>query len=218
MLAEQLEICRQLTNALLSERREVHDLTGRGIGLYEQQGHITLWKQTRPEMMLNKVNAQALQSVARQVDRSFQGFFRRVRNGEKPGYPRFKGEGRYAALVFPQVPRGCRFDAEGRLYVDKVGHIKIKPHRALGNNPRTASIRRTPTGKWFVFFACDEPSRTRPTLSGPVVGIDLGIDTFLATSDGNTIANPRFLDRDLKEMASTKRKLDRAPSGRRNDH
>ena len=83
-------------------------------------------------------------------------FFRRLKAGENPGYPRFRGQGRYDSLAYPQWENGVRLSASGkRLLLSKVGDVKMVFHRSLEGTPKTATIRRTATGKWCVTISCD---------------------------------------------------------------
>jgi putative transposase len=134
-----------------------------------------------------------LQNVAVRIDLAFQAFFRRVRTGELPGYPRFRGTGRYASITYPQVPVGCKLNAETkRLRLHGVGEVKILLHRSMQGTPKTATITRSSTGKWYVCFscACAEPAPLPAT--GRLVGIDVGLKTFTTLSTGDEVSNPRF--------------------------
>ena len=148
-------------------------------------------KAERPQ--LAGVQSQVLQNVVVRIDLAFQAFFRRCAAGEALGYPRFRGKGRYDSLTFPQVPVGCKLDAEvKRLRVMNVGLVKVVLHRPLKGTPKTATIRRSSTGKWYVSFSC-ECAEPAPLLeSGQQVGIDVGLKTFATLSTGDEIANPRF--------------------------
>jgi putative transposase len=135
LLSQQLEECRWLYNHLLAERREGWEQRQELVRLYDQQATLPAFKATRPA--LAGVHSQVLQNAAVRLDLAFQAFFRRVRTGETPGYPRFRGQGRYDSLTFPQVPVGCRLDAEEqRLRIAKVGQVKILLHRPLEGAPR----------------------------------------------------------------------------------
>jgi len=138
-------------------------------------------------------------------------FFRRVKAGEKPGYPRFKGKGWYDSITFPQVPSGCRLK-DGRLSVSKVGHIKIVMHREMCGKPKTATIRRSSTGKWYVTFSCEVEPQLLPA-SDKAVGIDVGLHTFAMLPDGTLIENPRFFREEEKALANAQRKLNKAAKG-----
>src|SRR5579871_1525087 len=127
-LCQTLETCRGVYNSLLHQRKHDYELFGRSPSCSEQQKQLPLWKQTHPE--LREVNAQVLQNVAVRVDLAFTAFFRRVKAGENPGYPRFKGKGQYDSLTYPQVGEhgGAHLADEG-LYLSKLGILKIVLHR-----------------------------------------------------------------------------------------
>src|SRR5690348_2860402 len=109
LLEQQLEECRWLYNHLLAKRRDAWEQRQESLRLYDQQATLPTLKAERPT--LAGVQSQVLQNVAVRIDLAFQAFFRRCKAGEeKPGYPRFRGQGRYDSITFPQVPVGCRLE------------------------------------------------------------------------------------------------------------
>ena len=108
-------------------------------------------------------------------------------------------------MTFPQIPVGCALDAEAkRLVVSKVGRIKVELHRSLEGMPKTATIRHTATGKWFVTFICAwEPTPQPPT--GQEVGLDVGLKVFAMPSQGREIENPRFFCKEERALAKVQR-------------
>ena len=210
---QQVEECRWLYNHLLAERREAWEQRQESVRLYDQHATLPALKAERPTLAM--VQSQALQNVAVRLDLAFQAFFRRLKAGEQePGYPRFRGEGRYDSFTFPQVPVGCKLDADARrLRVMNVGLVKIILHRPLEGTPKTATIRRTSTGKWSVTFSCEcaEPSPLPKT--GRPVGIDVGLTTFATLSTGQEIANPRFFRQEEQALAKAHRRLATAEKG-----
>ncbi|HEY8323096.1 MAG TPA: transposase [Ktedonobacterales bacterium] len=212
LLDQQLEECRWLYNHLLAERRDAWEARHESCRLYDQQATLPTLKTERPS--LASVQSQVLQNVAVRIDLAFQAFFRRVKAGETPGYPRFRGKGRYDSLTFPQVPVGCRLDGEDkRLRIANVGLVKIILHRPLEGTPKTATISRSSTGKWYVCFSCEcaEPAPL-PATDQPV-GIDVGLKTFATLSDGQEIANPRFFRAEERALAKAQRRLAKAEQG-----
>src|SRR5262245_13396044 len=155
LLEQQLEACRWLYNHLLAERRDAWEQRHESVRLYDQHATLPALKAERPS--LSGVQSQVLQNVAVRIDLAFQAFFRRGRDGEEhPGYPRFRGKGRYDSLTFPQVPVGCKLDMESkRLRIMNVGLVKVILHRPLAGAPKTATIQRSSTGKWYVCFSCE---------------------------------------------------------------
>jgi putative transposase len=212
LLDQQLEECRWLYNHLLAERRDAWEQRQESLRYYDQAISLPALKAERPT--LASVQSQVLQNVAVRLDLAFQAFFRRVKAGETPGYPRFRGKGRYDSLTFPQVPVGCRLDGDaGRVRLHGVGHVKIVLHRPLEGTPKTATIRRSGTGKWSVTFSCvcAEPAPLPAT--GHHVGVDVGLKTFATLSTRQEIANPRFFRQEEKALAKAQRRLSKAEQG-----
>jgi putative transposase len=154
--------------------------------------------------------------VLKRVTLAFDAFFRRLENGETPGYPRFKARFRYDSMTFKQF--GNSFSIEesarknrGALVLAKLGHVKMVVHRPLKGVPKTAIVKRIPTGKWFVSIACEDVPKEAGPCSDKEVGIDVGLKTFAYLSDGTTIENPRFFRREETNLAKAQRKRDKAP-------
>src|ERR1700730_1597333 len=107
-LNETLEECRWLYNHLLESRKIAFEQEGKELSCYEQQATYPILKERRPT--LNTVHSQVLQNVAVRIDLAFKAFFRRCKAGEEPGYPRFRGKGRYDSFTYPQS--GFKIDSE----------------------------------------------------------------------------------------------------------
>jgi putative transposase len=209
LLEQQLEECRWLYNRLLAERRDAWEQRQESVRLYDQHATLPALKVERPS--LAGVQSQVLQNVAVRIDLAFKAFFRRCTAGAAPGYPRFRGKGRYDSLTFPQVPVGCKLDVEAkRLRVMNIGVVKIVLHRPLEGIPKIATIRRSSTGKWYASFSCEcaEPSPLPET--GQQVGIDVGLKTFATLSTGDEVANPRFFRHAELALAKAQRRLAKA--------
>ncbi len=212
LLDQQLEECRWLYNHLLAERRDAWEQRQASLRLYDQQATLPDLKSARPA--LANVQSQVLQNVAVRIDLAFQAFFRRVRTDETPGYPRFRGWGRYASITYPQVPVGCKLDTDTkRLRLHGVGEVKIILHRPIEGTPKTATISRGSTGKWYVCFSCECAEPVPLPETGQLVGIDVGLKTFATLSDGQEIANPRFFRGEEQALAKVQRRLSKEEKG-----
>jgi putative transposase len=174
------------------------------VDYYEQKAELPgLKADLRPG--LKQVHSQVVQDVALRLKKALDAFYRRQKAGETPGYPRFRGKGRYDSLTYPQWDNGVTLSASGkRLLLSKVGEVKIILHRSLEGTPKTATIRRTATGKWYVTISCEWNPAPLPA-TGQAVGIDVGLTTFATCSDGQTIANPRFFRREERSLARAQR-------------
>jgi putative transposase len=209
LLEQQLEECRWLYNHLLARRRNAWEQQQESLRYYDQATSLPALKAERPT--LASVQSQVLQNVAVRLDLAFQAFFRRLKAGGPPGYPRFRGKGRYDSLTFPQVPVGCKLEADERhLRITNVGYIKILLHRPLDGAPKTATIRRSSTGKWYASFSCDCVELPPLPATGEQVGIDVGLKVFAALSTGDVIANPRFFRAEEHALAKAQRRLSKA--------
>jgi putative transposase len=197
VLQEQLALCAELYNAALQERRDAWRMCGKSITFTQQSAQLPHIKQVRPEY--EGIYSQVLQDVLHRVDKAFQAFFRRVKAGQTPGYPRFKSRSRYGSLTYPQF--GFGLDEQGKLSLAKVGHLKLVMHRPFKGIVKTATITQSATGKWYVSFSCDEVEPDILPPSELQVGLDVGLSTFAYLSTGEQIENPRFFRVEEKSLA-----------------
>ena len=209
ILERQLELCRQVYNDTLAYRKNAWEKEQRTVKRFETQDRLPQLKVDRPEF--KEIHSLTLQNVVLRVELAFKAFFRRIKAGENPGYPRFKGKGRYDSITYPQSGFGLDY---GKLHLSKIGDIKIKLHRSLEGKIKTCTIRRMPTGKWYACFSVDMGDvQLPPWKDGSVVGIDVGLESFATLSNGEKIANPRFFRVEEKALAKAQRKLSKAPKG-----
>jgi len=220
-LNETLAVCRLVYNSLLHERTALHEQGLKSPTYYTQAPAITRWKKDHAE--LKTVHSQVLQNVAIRVELAFQAFFRRVKEnkskqGETPGYPRLKGKGQYDSITYP----GSGFKiGESSVWLSLFGkqvQVKAKLHRPVVGTVKTCTVRRygsnPKSSKWFVCFSVikslveqeDNPLST----CAEAVGLDAGLNSFLALSNGEGdnffVDNPRFFRRDEKALAKAGRK------------
>jgi len=157
------------------------------------------------------VDAQVLQGVLERLDKAYQGFFRRVRNGDgKVGFPRFKGRDRYDSFTLKQ--HGWKVDGK-YLFVRNVGRFKLKLSRQIAGDIKTVTIYRGTTGKWYVCFSCDNVPERVLEKSASSIGIDVGIKSFLVDSEGNKVDNPKYFRQSEKLLRRRQRRLCRRVKG-----
>ncbi len=180
--------CRALYNAALEERKTAWERCHLSVNYYEQKAELPDLKVACPEFA--EVNAQVLQDVILRMDRAFQAFFRRLKAGEAPGYPRFQGRGHYNSFTYPQYGGGVTLDG-GILSLSKIGRIPVRVHRQLEGIPKTATISREADG-WYACFSCVEVPAEPLPLTGKETGIDVGLRALLITADGEIMETPRY--------------------------
>lgn len=200
--------CRELYNAGLAERKEAYRMAGKSISYYEQKRDLPEIKQVLREEYQH-IHSQVLQDVLLRLDRAFKAFFRRIANGEKPGYPRFQGRNRYNSFTYPQ---GGYSLSEKRVTLSKIGSIKIRLHRPLDGTIKTCTIKYE-AGQWYAVFSCECETPQPLPPSSEEVGIDLGILHFAALSDRTFIDNPRYYRKAEKTLARRQQVKDRRKKG-----
>lgn len=206
-MQKSLDACRWVYNKTLDVRKESWEQRQENVSRYDTIKMIPVWKKDNP--FLTDAFSQCLQEACTRVDLAFKHFFRRVKAGDKPGYPRFKGKGWYKSFTYPQL--GFNLDGD-RLRLSKIGDVRIKLHRPIEGDVKTLTIRRDMLGNWYACFSVDvEPEPLSP--SPYVVGIDLGLSHFVTLSNGDQIDNPRFFRQDEGELARAQRRLAKCEKG-----
>jgi len=213
-LRETLERLRELYNAALQHRRDAYRKRGEGVSAYGQMRELAGVREVRPEYA--EIHTHLLQDALTRLDRAYRAFFRRVKAGETPGFPRFKGRGRYRTFTFKDAANhnGVRLLAGGkRVKLAGIGNVKVKLHRPVGGRIKQASVSLDGDGHWYIAFACaDVPARPLPPLDTSV-GIDVGITTFAALSDGAMVDNPRPYEMAQRSLATAQRRVSRRKRG-----
>ena len=204
-----LRRCKELYNAALEERREAYRMSGVSVSYTMQANQLPAIKELREEYQ--DIHSQVQQDVLKRLDKAMQAFFRRVQDGEKPGYPRFKSGDRYDSFTYPQ---GGYEIINKHLYLSKIGHIRIKLHREIKGMIKTCTIKRE-ADQWYAIFIAEyefDPSKTFHP-SEEEVGIDLGINSFAVLSDGTFIENPRMYPNVEENIKEAHKKIARRKKG-----
>ena len=208
---------RTLYNAALKQRISVYQETGKGIN------SITQWPHFRDEHNNNPaafgmLNAASLQQLLRRLDKAFSAFFRRLKAGETPGFPRFKGGSRFKSVEY-RYGDGCKLrmkeNGQMRVYIQHIGEVKVIYHRPIpkGALIKHAVIKRV-NGKWYVFLMLKLPEpKSKPVPKGSAIGIDMGLKSLLATSEGYLFDNPHWLRESLAKLRIAQRRVSRRKKG-----
>jgi transposase len=162
------------------------------------------------------IPVEVLRSPLKRLQHAFDAFFRRLKSGEGPGYPRFRSAKRYDSLDVGRVTV-----KKDRVFIPKLGHVKMNLYRPIEGEIRNATIRRGATNKWWISFSCDvgeAPVKLNPAdvTEDRTVGIDLGITDLVTLSTGEPIPNPRFTKKAADRLARQQRTLARKQKGSKN--
>jgi putative transposase len=198
-----LDVCRELYNAALQERRDAYHINRLSINYHAQAVQLPQIKQIREDV--GGVHSQVLQDTLRRVDKAFDAFFRRCQEGETPGYPRFKPASRYDSFTYPQS--GFRLEGD-KIHLSKIGSCRVRLSRPIAGTIKTCAIKREADG-WYVVFAVEENQCRFFAKTGDRVGIDVGIENFATLSTGDVVENPEFLRESEAELKTAQRKVSR---------
>src|SRR5499427_1707490 len=205
----ELEHSRQIYNAALAERISCYQITGVSLSYNEQSRHLTEAR-ALPDV---KTHLRAIQQDAlERLDEAFEGFFRRIKNGEKPGFPRFKGKDRYHTYSqkYEKV-RPCPIKGD-KLTVPGVGTCRVRLSRPIEGQCKQLRITRRVDG-WYALIVCEMPKPAPLPPTGQTVGVDVGITSFATLSTGEEIENPRHLKNALDNLKKQQRWLSRKKKG-----
>jgi putative transposase len=208
-LEEVLWRCRTRYNTALEQRITAYRRCGVTLTCYQQQAELPDLKAAFPEYAA--IHSQVLQDVLTRLDKTYQAFFRRVKTGHTPGFPRFRGRDRYHSFTYKQYDNGARLD-NGFLVLSKIGRVAVHWSRPLEGTPKTVTISREADG-WYAILSCAEvPAQPLP-LTGKETGIDVGLKVFLITADGESVENPRLHRRGEKKLAKAQRRVSKRKKG-----
>jgi putative transposase len=216
-LGEMLRDHRSLYNGALENRRGSWRDRKLSVSYGTQSAQLSEIRAFDPERQ-GRWSFSSQQATLRRLDAAFAAFFRRVKADEKPGYPRFKGAGQFEIVTWPTNGNGCRWDSTSasggatRCYFKGVGHVRVHQHRSVRGRIKTVTVKREGR-RWYVVLSCDDvPAQPLPA-TGAVAGIDLGIASFLTTSDGEHVANPRHARKAAEKLAAAQQALSRCKRG-----
>jgi len=203
-----LETTRRWYNDCLAQRKAGYELLGWSVSHTYQLSQVKTRKATNP--FAAGVHSHILQLACTDLDRAFTAFFRRLRAGEKPGYPRFRGRGRFSSFGFKEYGNGFKIDGR-RLKVSGIGRIAVRWHRPLPSQPKTLRLVRQ-AGNWFAVFACETQPAPLPA-TGSAIGVDVGIHSLIATSDGEHVRHPGWYRASERRLRVAQRRVARRTKG-----
>ena len=207
-LVETLDTHRHLYNRALAERKSAYETEQRTLTYGEQSATLKAQRTSSPFMA--RANFSSCQRTLKRLDRAFAAFFRRGKAGQAPGYPRFKGQGRFDTVEYTH-PDGCRFFGTS-LYVQHVGRVKVKQHRPVEGQITAVSLTQKADG-WHVCVVCTQGEPAVVPSELPAVGIDVGLTNFLATSEGETVGPLRAYRRAQAALRRAQRRVARRKRG-----
>jgi putative transposase len=207
-LEQTVETCRRWYNNCLAERKAAWENERRSVSKYEQLAKVKEYRRENP--YAGQLHSHILQVVVSDLDQAFQAFFRRVKTGVNPGYPRFKGRNRFDSFGLKEYGNGFKLNSR-RLRLTGIGRLRVRWHRPIEGTIKTIRIRKQ-AGEWYACFACEvEGQPLEPT--DREIGIDVGVYHLLATSENEIVANPRWYREEQKKLRVIQRRVARCKLG-----
>ena len=203
-----LETCRYLYNLALADRKNAYESEGISRSYEDQAAMLTV---ERKAGNFNGIYAHCLQDVLRRLDKAFNAFFRRVKAGENPGYPRFKGQGWYKSFTYPDSEIGYKIEGS-KLTLSKLGSIRIFKHREVEGKIKTCTIKKDKLGHWYAILVSEilDPIPVEPKIA---IGVDVGLKSLVALSTGETVQYPKYHVEDEKKLSVAQRNLSKKKRG-----
>jgi putative transposase len=223
-LTAMLDDHRQLYNAALEERREAYRRCAVSIRYGDQSAQLKEIRRFDPDGQ-GRWSFTSQQQTLRRLNKTFEAFFRRVKNGETPGYPRFKGRGRFDTVTLVEGD-GARWDSQPHhrsatcVRLQGIGHVRVHQHRAVAGRIKTVEVKRE-SGRWYVIVSCDEVPAVPLPATGREIGVDMGITHYATltepiedlTDDQGHIENPRYLKAVAEKLAAAQQAYARTKRG-----
>lgn len=203
-----LGLCRGLYNAALEQREICYRQTGRSPSCNMQKNELPILKKELVEF--KQVNAQVLQDCLQRLDSAFQRFFSGL-----AGYPHYKARNHYRSFTYPQADKQDHFKKQGYIYLPKIGYVKLKAHFEFDPSKVSRINVKYHNGKWYVNLTSEIQKAEAVDLINKV-GIDVGLLTFAALSDGTKIDNPKYFRKSERKLARLQRRLSRKKKGSQN--
>ncbi|GHO67882.1 transposase [Ktedonobacter sp. SOSP1-52] len=215
-----LRRCKELYNACLEERTAAYKMAGVSVCYGMQAEQLPQIKEERPEYQ--EIYSQVQQDVLRRLDKAMKAFFRRVDEGQTPGYPRYKSNARYRSFTYPQsgfeiigalTSHGTTKKKTCRLKLSKIGHLKMVMHRPIKGTIKACTIKHD-GDHWYAYFSAEQAIAVTPVHpSTRTVGVDVGITSYATLSTGEQIANPRISRSTEQQIKEAHRRLSRHKRG-----
>lgn len=203
--------CRYVFNHFLAQRQEQYRETGKAPTRFQQDKSLTALKQELP--WLREADSTSLQAAIQDLDAAFQHFFRRVKQGKKPGYPRFKSKHDHKQSYKSKCV-GTNIKVLDRVVqLPKLGLVKCRVSKEVKGRILSATVSQNPSGKYFVALCCTDVELEPLPPTGAAVGLDMGLKSFAITSDGAEYPNHKFLTKSQKKLAKLQRELSRKSKG-----
>ncbi len=216
-IGKTLGCCRFVYNYYLAKSIKDYEETGKSNTYNQNSSLLTQMKKLDEYAFLKEVEAMSLQSSLRDLDTAYQNFFRNIKQGKNPGFPKFKKKSANRQSYKSTYSTPAQFHVENnKLFVPKLKWVKFRGNLDIKGVPLSATISKTASGKYFASICCKDVEIEEFDKTGSVVGIDLGIKDFAITSDRDKIKNPKYLSKSAEKLKRLQRQFSKKQKGSKN--
>ena len=201
-------------NYYLAMRKKVYEESKETFNFYDCALDMTKLK--KDHVWLFDADSSSLQSSLKNLDGAFNDFFRRVKKGKPPGYPKFKSKKEWCKSYTSKNSHNNIRMSGNYIRMPKVGLVKCAVSRMVEGRILSATVSQNPSGKYFVSVSCTDVDIKPFEKTGAIAGIDLGLKELAITSDGQHFQNPKYFVKSQKKLAKLQRELSRKPKGSAN--
>lgn len=197
---------RFIYNWSLDRRKSYYAEHGEGISAKQLSSELTALKSKPDTLWLKEADSQMLQQALKDVDRAFEAFFKK-----RSRFPRFRSK-KAGHFAF-RIPQRVRIES-GKVYVPKIGWVRIRQSREVEGKAKSATFKRDATGHWYVALTTEfeTPDVEPPAPSNPV-GVDLGLKDLFVLSHGERGPAPKFARKGAKKLRRAQKSLSRKKPG-----
>ncbi len=206
-----IEYCRHWYNMCIDERRWAWEAEGRSVSKFDQYKTAIHYRHTF--QLKGLIYSSVLRDVCNTMDEAFKAFFRRVKAGDKAGFPRYKSRKHFDGFGFPQFD-GFKIDGR-RLRLYGVGRVRVRWHRPIEGKIKTLRVFRR-ANQWFAVFTAEVVVPEPLPKTHRAIGIDVGVTALITTSDGDKVTNPNYYHKSQKQLRILNRSLARKQRGGKN--
>ena len=216
ILNHQMFLSKELYNLLLEKSKEYYKNTKKTLTEYRMNVWITQIKKERPEFA--ELYAQVLQNVSKRISDAYSNFFRRCKEKKKSknikvGFPRYKNF--VSSLTYPQKGKGFKIERK-KVELSKIGRINFVNHRNIEGKIKTLTIKKTKSQEWYITIVVEIEDKPFISNNKPKVGIDLGINQYVALSNNIIYQNAKITKHQRSHARILQKSISRKKKGSHN--
>ena len=208
LISKTLGCCRWVYNHFLTVRKDEYETNKKSVSYNDCSKQLTALKTEENTIWLKEVDATALQSSLKNLDKAYNNFFKGCKSGKQVGYPEYKCKHDHNQS-FTSKNNGSIKLGNGCVFMPKLGWMKCKISKQVDCRILSATLRRNAAGHYYISLYCTDVEIKALLKTNKQVGIDLGISSYIATSDGDKFDNPKYLNKAEKRLKRLQRQLSR---------